>query len=59
MIGMFHLQCAIALHADYVWYTRLQAKNARKDIQPCLALFYHHSNVFFQTELHKINESWP
>ena len=37
--------------------TRLKAKNARKGTKPCLALFHPHSNVFFQTELHKINES--
>jgi hypothetical protein len=37
--------------------TRLKSKNARKGTKPCLALFHHHSNVFFQTELHKINES--
>jgi hypothetical protein len=37
--------------------TRLKSKNARKGKKPCLALFQHHSNVFFQTELHKINES--
>jgi len=37
--------------------TRLKSKNARKGTKPCLALFQPHSNVFFQTELHKINES--
>jgi hypothetical protein len=37
--------------------TRLKSKNARKGTKPCLALFQHHSTVFFQTELHKINES--
>jgi len=37
--------------------TRLKPKNARNGMKPCLALFHHHSNVFFQTELHKINES--
>jgi hypothetical protein len=37
--------------------TRLKSKNARQGTKPCLALFQHHSNVFFQTELHKINGS--
>ena len=37
--------------------TRLKSKNARKGKKPCLALFHRHSTVFFQTELHKINES--
>ena len=37
--------------------TRLKSKNARKGTKPCLALFHRHSNVFFQTELHKINGS--
>ena len=37
--------------------TRLKSKIARKGKKPCLALFHHHSYVFLQTELHKINES--
>gem|GEM_PF-1742685 len=37
--------------------TRLKSKSARQGTKPCLALFQHHSNVFFQTELHKINGS--
>ena len=37
--------------------TRLKSKNARKGTKPFLALFHRHSNVFFQTELHKINGS--
>ncbi len=39
--------------------TRLKAKHARQGRKPYLALFHHHSNVFFQTELHKINGYWP
>ena len=37
--------------------TRLKAKNARQGTKPCLAPFHHHSTVFCQTELHKIDGS--